>query len=137
MAVTASVTSSCVVGASTLAFASATSAAISAANVDATGTVTVNCTLGSAYTIALDRGIGSGATLANRVMSSGTQVLNYSVYTTAGRTTVWGDGTSGSQMVAGTGNGVSQTISAYGRIFSGQVATAATYSDTINVTITY
>ena len=104
---------------------------------DATGTVTVNCTTGSAYTIALDKGIGTGATLATRVMSAGAQKLNYTVYTTAARTSVWGDGTGGSLTVVGTGSGTSQSISAYGRVFSGQIATAATYTDTVNVTITY
>ena len=70
-------------------------------------------------------------------MKSGTQQLSYSVYTTAARSTVWGDGTASSATVAGTGTGGSQSVSAYGRIFSGQIVTAATYSDTINVTITY
>jgi len=137
MTVTATVSSTCVVGASSLAFSSATSAAIAAGNVDATGTVTVNCTTGSPYTISLDAGTGTGATVATRKMSSGAQLLSYSVYTTAARTTVWGDGTASSGTVTGTGSGTSQSISAYGRIFAGQVVTAATYSDTINVTVTY
>ncbi len=134
MTVTATVSSTCIVGASTLAFSSATSAAIQAGNIDAAGTVTVNCTAGSAYTISLDAGAGSGATVASRKMTSGSNLLSYSVYTTAARTTVWGDGTG---TVTGTGTGASQSIAAYGRIFAGQVVPAATYTDTINVTITY
>ena len=54
--VTATVLASCVVGASALAFPAATSAAISAANVDAVGNLTVNCTSGSGYTVLLDAG---------------------------------------------------------------------------------
>jgi len=137
MSVSATVSSTCTVGASSLAFPSGTSAAITAGNVDASGTVTVNCTAGSPYTIALDAGVGTGATLASRKMSSGALLLAYSVYTTTARTTVWGDGTASSGTVTGTGSGSSQSISAYGRIFAGQIATAATYSDTVNVTITY
>jgi spore coat protein U-like protein len=137
MAVSASVSSTCAVGASTLAFPSANSATIAAGNVDATGTVTVNCTTGSTYTIGLDAGSGAGATSALRKMSSGTQVLSYSIYTSAARTTVWGDGTTSNGTVTGTGSGTSQSISAYGRIFAGQVVPAAAYTDTVNITVTY
>jgi spore coat protein U-like protein len=139
MTVTATVATSCVVGTSALSFPSATSAAIAAGNVDAAGSVTVNCTSGSAYSVALGAGAGTGATTASRKMSSGTQLLSYSVYTTAARTTVWGDGVTsgGPSTVAGTGSGAEQTIPAYGRIFSGQVVAAANYSDTINVTVSY
>jgi len=137
MTVTATVASTCIVGTSTLAFGSATSAAILAGNVDATGTVTVNCTTGSAYTISLDKGAGTGASMASRKMTSGVNLLNYSIYSEAARTTVWGDGTTASATVAGTGTGVVQSISAYGRIFSGQNPPAASYTDTINVSVTY
>jgi spore coat protein U-like protein len=136
MTVTATITSTCAVGASSLAFTSATSAAIAAGNVDAIGTVSVNCTTGSPYTIGLDAGTGVGATIASRKMSAGTLLLSYTVYTSAARTTVWGDGT-GAEKVSGIGNGAAQSISAYGRIFAGQVVPAAAYADTVNVTITY
>lgn len=136
MTVTATITSTCTVGASSLSFTSATSAAIAAGNVDAIGTVTVNCTSGSPYTIGLDAGAGTGATVASRKMAAGIQLLSYTVYTSAARTTVWGDGTS-SEKVSGIGNGALQSISAYGRIFAGQVVGAAAYTDTVNVTVTY
>ena len=138
MTVTAPVLASCVVGASSLAFPSATSAAISAANVDAVGNVTVNCTTGSAYKISLDAGSGTGATLANRKMGAGiNQWLGYSIYTAANRTSVWGDGSSGSSVVGGTGTGRNQSIFAYGRIFGGQIVPAASYADVVNVTVRY
>lgn len=139
MTVTATVASSCTVGTSTLAFGSVTSAAIQAGNIDATGSVTVNCTTGSAYTVTLGAGAGTGATFASRKMTSGAPVtlLNYSIYTTAGRATVWGEGTAASVTVAGTGSGAVQTIDAFGRIFSGQTVPALTYTDTVAVTVTY
>ncbi|MDP3138736.1 MAG: spore coat U domain-containing protein [Burkholderiaceae bacterium] len=135
--VTATVTASCLVGASSLAFPSATSAAIAAGNVDAVGNVVVNCTTGSAYTVTLDAGTGTGATLPSRKMTSGALLLSYTVYTTAARTTVWGDGTGSTTTVSGTGSGADQSISAYGRIFAGQVVAAASYADTVNVTVSY
>lgn len=136
ISVTATVASTCIVGTSTLAFGSSTSADIQAGNIDATGTVSVNCTTGSAYTVALDQGAGTGATLPIRVMTSGANTLNYTVYTDSPHTTVWGDGTASSTL-AGVGTGVAQSISAYGRIFAGQAVPAAAYTDTINVTVTY
>lgn len=137
MTVTATVLATCKVDASALAFPGATSTAIAAGNIDATGDVAVTCTTGSPYTVALNVGAGTGATLAIRKMTSAALTLNYSVYTSAARTTVWGDGTLTSQTVAGTGSGASQQIPAYGRIFSGQVVQAATYTDTVNVTVSY
>jgi spore coat protein U-like protein len=132
--VTATVSSTCIVGASTLAFGSVTSAAIQAGNIDATGTITVNCTTATAYTIALDKGAGTGATAASRKMMSGANLLNYSIYTDAGRLTVWAD-TAGT--VSGTGSGAVQTLVPYGRIIAGQTVPAATYTDVVNVTVTY
>jgi spore coat protein U-like protein len=141
MTVSATVAATCVVGASTLAFDSATSAAVAAGNVDAIGAVSVNCTSGSAYTVALSAGAGAGATVASRKMTSGSgptaQLLSYTVYTSAARTTVWGDGTTASAMVAGIGSGVNQSIAAYGRIFQSPLVQAAAYTDIINVTVTY
>ncbi|MDP3138734.1 MAG: spore coat protein U domain-containing protein [Burkholderiaceae bacterium] len=137
MQVTVTVTGDCTVGASALAFPSASSAAIAAGNVDASGNVTVNCSVGSNYTVALDAGAGTGATLASRKMSAGSELLSYTVYTTTARTTVWGDGTGGSATASGVGTGADQSITAYGRIFSGQTVPAASYSDTVNVTISY
>jgi len=137
MPITATVPTTCKVGASSLAFGSVTSTAIQSGNINGTGIVTITCTNGSPYTIALDAGSASGATLSVRKMSSGVSRLNYSIYTTAARTTIWGNGTSGSSTVAGTGSGITQGITAYGRIFSGQVVPAAAYVDTIVVTVTY
>jgi len=137
MSVTATVASTCIVGTSTLAFGSTSSTAILADNIDAVGAVSVNCTNGSVYTVALGIGIGAGATFPIRNMTSGEDVLNYTVYTEAAHTNLWGDGTSGSQTVEGTGTGLVQSISAYGRIFSGQNAPAASYTDTISVSVSY
>lgn len=137
MTVTATVASSCIVGTSTLAFGNITSAAIQAGNIDAAGTVIVNCTNGSAYQISLDRGVGVGATFASRKMTSGTNLLNYTVYSELARITLWGDGTTDSATVAGIGTGAIQSIAAYGRIFSGQTVPAASYTDTINVSVSY
>jgi spore coat protein U-like protein len=143
MTVKATVASSCVVGASNLDFGTPSSAAIQAGNIDAIGTVIVNCTTGASYTVALGAGMGTGATVAVRSMTSPAtttppvpvSLLDYTIYSNSTRTTVWG--TSAGATVAGIGTGVNQTISAYGRIISPQTVRSGNYTDTVAVTVTY
>ena len=74
------VASTCVVSASTHAFRSISSTAYQGSAVDA---VSVNCTLGSAYGIALGKRIGEGTTLAFRRKTEGTNPRNYNIYSDA------------------------------------------------------
>jgi spore coat protein U-like protein len=132
--VTATVEASCTISGTTLAFG-----IISAlgADVDATSALTATCTYGSAYTVGLDAGTGLGATVTARKMTSGTDLLNYSLYTDTGRTTNWDD-IGGTSVVAGTGTGAGQAITVYGRVPTGQTSTpVGSYSDTITVTIDF
>ena len=135
--VTASVVSSCVlVGGVPLAFGVYTPGA----QTDATTTFTATCTTGTPYSLKLDVGTGSGATFATRRMTDtvgGVATLDYGLYSDAGRSTVWGDGTGGSSTVDSNGTGVLQTFTVYGRIPSSAAATIGTYVDTITVTATY
>lgn len=107
-----------------------------AANVDQTSTLQVQCTNTTPYNIGLDAGTGSGATVAVRKMTSGANTINYSLYTDIGRTTVWGN-TIGTNTVAATGNGASQSYTVYGRVPPQTTPAPATYTDTITVTVTY
>ena len=136
----------CSVTASTLAFGIYDP--LAAAPDDSTSTITVSCTKGAAssetvnYTIALSTGSG---TYANRTTSSGAQTLNYNIYTTTARTTVWGDGTSSTATVAASFSLTTATPTrnrahtAYGRMAAAQNAAAGAYSTTtpITVTVTY
>jgi spore coat protein U-like protein len=134
--VTANVPSACTITASDLAFGAVD--ANPAANVDAQTTLNVTCTLGTTYSIALDKGLSSTGTVAMRQMQNGTNKLNYTLYTTTARTTVWGDGTLSTSTSNGTGTGNSQALTVYGRVPSGQSNLAAgNFSDTITATITY
>lgn len=110
---------------------------------DNTGTIVARCTKNTGYTLALGVGSGSGATFASRKMTgtSFSDLLNYTLYTSAARTTVWGDGTGGTGTVSGTGTGIgsgfNQTTTVYGRIPAGQDVSADSYSDTVVVSLTY
>lgn len=105
-------------------------------NVDTSGSLGVQCTSSTPYTVALDAGGGTGATTAARKMSNGGSTVTYALYRDSSRTQLWGD-TQGTDTVAGTGNGSSQTLTVYGRVVAQPTPTAGSYTDTVNVTITY
>ena len=107
-----------------------------AANVNQQLDITVQCTNTTPYNIGLDAGTGTGATVGVRKLTNGGSTINYSLYTDAGRATVWGN-TVGTDTVAATGNGAAQSYSVYGRIPAQTTPAPATYTDTITVTVTY
>lgn len=132
--VTATVLPSCtVIGGGTLAFGIVTPGNQS----DGTVSVTATCTVGTPYTLSLNAGTGSGATMTQRRMTSGADTLAYGLYRDAGRSQPWGDGTGGSSTVTSTGTGLAQSFTVYGRVPSSATATVGVYLDTITVTATY
>ena len=115
---------------------------LSAFPVDSTGTVTVDCTfavaLGGTYTISLSTG-GSGSYAARWLSLAGWN-LNYNLYTTNTRSTVWGNGTGSQTVTSAPLSGLfsnSQTFTVYGRIPGSQNVPAGSYNDMITVTVTY
>jgi spore coat protein U-like protein len=106
------------------------------ANVDQTSTIAVQCTDTTPYNIGLNAGTGTGATVATRKLTGGAATINYTLYSDAGRTTVWGN-TVSTDTVAGTGNGASQNYTVYGRIPAQTTPAPGAYADTITVTVTY
>jgi spore coat protein U-like protein len=101
---------------------------------DSTGNIDVNCPSGVGYSIALSEG---GGTHTQRVMSSGAHRLNYNLYTATNRAVVWGDATSGTVTVNGTGIGVNVNHGVYGRIPALQYVYPGSYSDIIIVELTF
>ena len=134
--ITASVIDSCTVAATPLAFGNYNG--ITALVLDATATITPTCTLGTAYTITLDAGLGTGATLTTRRLSGpASATLDYAIYTDPTRTTVWGNGGGGTGTRAGVGLGAAEPGLLYGRIPASQATAVGSYLDTITVTLTY
>ena len=107
-----------------------------AANVDQTSTIQVVCTNTTPFTIGLDAGTGSGATVATRKLTSGGNTVNYALYTDAAHTTIWGN-TVSTDTVAGTGAGSAQNFTVYGRVPPQTAPAPGNYSDTITVTVMY
>ena len=101
---------------------------------DTTGNIDVNCPSGVGYSMALTAG---GGTHTQRVMNSGAHRLNYNLYTAANRAVVWGDATSGTVTVNGTGIGVNVNHGVYGRIPALQNVYPGSYSDIIIVELTF
>jgi spore coat protein U-like protein len=127
-------TSSCVINSTaTLNFGSQ---GVLVANVNGTSTLAVQCTNTTPYNIGLDQGQGSGATVAARKMSSGANTITYTLYSDTNRTVLWGN-TVGTNTVAGTGNGASQSYTIYGQAPPQTTPTPAVYTDTVTVTVTY
>jgi spore coat protein U-like protein len=113
----------------------------SAANDDGTGTVNLACPPSvMAPIVALSK--GGSPTYSPRRMTGGAFTLTYNLYTTAARTTVWGDGTGGTVTVTLTGGTVSGGVrnfsrTIYGRAPGSQNVGAGAYSDTITLTVTF
>ncbi len=101
---------------------------------DSTGNIDVNCPSGVGYSMALTAG---GGTHTQRVMNSGAHRLNYNLYTAANRVIVWGDATSGTVTLDGTGIGLSVNHGVYGRIPALQNVRAGSYSDMIIVELIF
>lgn len=130
--VTTTVAAACTVSATALSFGTYSSAG----NNDASSTMDVNCSTGTAYNVGLNAGTGTGATVASRKMSNGAALLNYTLYRDAARSTVWGS-TAGTDTATGTGSGAAQTLTVYGRVPGSQSASAGSYTDTITVAVTF
>lgn len=133
--VTATVLSNCAVSATDLLFGNYS--ASSATPLTVNSTISVTCTNGSAYTVALDGGTHTGNVAARSMTDGATHSLAYELYTANTYASIWGDGTSSTVTVAGTGNGAAQPLTVYGRVPASQFVTAGSYSDHITVTVSY
>ena len=104
---------------------------------DSTGSVTYRCNGNVNITVTLNKG---GATTFNpRRMLKGSEALTYNLYLDASRTTIWGDGTGGTQVYSNpsTPNNQDVTVTIYSRIPASQDVSAGSYSDSITATINF
>ena len=111
-------------------------------SLDATGNLSVTCSKGTPYAIALDMGKNPvpGATSdVNRRMVLANNYVPYGLYRDAGRTQLWGNvAGAGGDTLTGTGSAAAQSIPVYGRVQAGAInVPAGTYVDTVQATISY
>lgn len=103
----------------------------------ATSVVSVTCTSGALYTLSLNDGLHADST--SRRMENDGEHVSYRLYSDVGYTDLWGDGTTFGDAVGGTGSGVEQEVTVYGRVEAADNATtppAGSYSDTVTVEVT-
>jgi spore coat protein U-like protein len=117
---------------------------------DSTGDVTVTCSFlpqGGATDVNLQAALSPGlsGSFSPRQMAFGAARLNYNLYLDAARSSIWGNGLSGTGIATasfkvgpGVGNGTrSAQFPVYGRVPAQQVVGMGSYSDTIVVTVTF
>jgi spore coat protein U-like protein len=131
--VTANNATICLVNASNLNFGST---GVLRAALDATSTITVTCTNAASYTVALDGGVSGATNPAQRKMTQASQLITYGLYRDSGRTLPWGDSV-GVNTAAGTGSGLAQTLTVYGRVPAQSTPAPGVYVDTVVMTISY
>ncbi len=130
LTVTATVQNACALNGGTMAFGQYLSGQTT--NLDATGQINyANCS--GTLSFELDGG-QAGDVNARKMLSGGNQ-LTYQLYRTSTRTAIWGTGSNaqGLQLLTP----LSGKIDVYGRIPSGQAVPAGTYTDTVNITLTF
>jgi len=130
---TATVLSSCNVSATNLNFGTAS---VLSANVDATSTMSVQCSNALPYTVALNGGNSGAVNPTLRKMANGPAQITYGLYRDAIRSLPWGS-TTGTNTASGTGNGLVQTLTVFGRVPTQTTPAPGLYQDTIVVTLTY
>jgi spore coat protein U-like protein len=133
-AVSASVINNCNITATNLVFAAS---GLLTSELDATGTITAQCTAGDAFKIALSSG-GSGVTTARSMQrSGGGGNVSYQLYTDQKHTGIWGDGNGGTTAATGVGTGNPASITVYGVVPAQSTPAPGNYSDTITATISF
>lgn len=132
--VSATVTNNCTIGATNLSFGTA---GVIGGGIDATSNLSVTCTNNDAWRISLNGG-GSG-NVAARVMqrTGGGGSVGYQLYTDSARTLAWGDGTGGTTRATGTGTGLAQAVTVYGRVPAQTTPMPGSYGDTVTATIEF
>jgi spore coat protein U-like protein len=108
---------------------------------DTTGTVTVACDRNppTDVTISIGASPTSGGFNPRQMRgTSGTDRLNYNLYTSSSMSTVWGNGSAGTStaLLRKVNRNRPVTTTIYGRIPPGQNVSVGAYSDSVTVTIT-
>jgi spore coat protein U-like protein len=101
----------------------------------ATGTVTVRCTRGTAYSVALDNGANYSG--GRRMAGPAGTFLTYELYRDSGYANVWGSG-AGNEVTGTQAPGRLPTdLTVYARVPGGQDVPEGAYADTVVATINF
>lgn len=134
--VSGTVVGGCTMAATPMSFGTAIASPVTA-NVDTQSTLTVRCTNGTVFYVAMNAGSGTGATVAQRKISGPGGSINYLLHMNPTRTVLWGDGTLGTFIGTATSTGAAANYGIYGRIPPGQAPNPGTYTDVVTITLTF
>lgn len=123
----------CTVSASTLNFGAT---GVLQSSLDGTGSLSVTCTNAAPYTVSLDGGLSGATDPTQRKMTRGGEEIVYGVYLNSARTLPWGD-QAGVNTASGTGSGLTQNYTVYGRVPAQATPSPGSYTDTVVVTLNY
>lgn len=115
---------------------------INVASSQNSGSVVIKCTPNIPVTVALNAGSNAtgniGTTGRLMKLSTGTATLPYQLYQNTNRTTIWGNGSNGGQLLSFTSDGTVQVFNVYATLFSTPTLPAVgQYNDLVTVTVTY
>ncbi len=104
------------------------------------GSIVLQCSPGTAVTIAFNAGLNASSVGGGRYLARGAERVRYQLYQDAARSIVWGDGSNGGTRMSINFpvGGATQTYTVYARLFSvSPLPSAGIYTDTITVTVSY
>lgn len=119
--VTANVLAACTISATDLVFGDY----VASAAKTSTSSVTVTCTNGTSYSVAI-----TGGSTGRAMTGPGGATLNYGMYNDAGYTIAFG-------VAAALGNGAGQAYTVHGRVPASQFVTVGAYAETVQVVVAY
>jgi len=105
--------------------------------IDTQGDISIECTKGTPYAIALDAGLNASGVVANRAMTNGTDKIAYQLYSNAGYSSVWGNDFGNTTVGATHATGDAETHTVYARIPVQTSESIGSYTDTVTATIWY
>jgi spore coat protein U-like protein len=133
LTVTASIGTTCTVGNVGINFGTITTTSA----VTTSGSLSVNCSNGLAYSLDLDPGVNPAAANANRQLANGANRIGYNIYTTNTFITVWGSTMAGGTSQSFTGTGASQGITAFLKVPATAAPPTGIYTDTVTITAVF
>ncbi|MDR6840207.1 Csu type fimbrial protein [Pseudoxanthomonas sacheonensis] len=105
-------------------------------NTDQTSTINMTCTGRTAWNVGLNNGQNASGSIRRMRLGATGNYVAYELYSNPGRTVRWGN-TINTDTIPGTGTGVVQSLTVYGRVPATQTVPSGSYSDIITVTVTY
>ena len=107
----------------------------SAAPVDSVGSILFNCSGTKNVSIAISQ--GQSGTFQPRALRQGAESLFYNLFLDAARSTVWGNGSGGTETYVTDPGKNDVTVPIYGRIPAQQDISYGSYGDSVTVTINF